>query len=114
MTRKSAAYVLVGAAIVAFGALSAVIVDALRLPLTVACCLLLPGLGWARKAGRADAMDTVALAVLISMSATILVSTAMVVTNSWSTPGGVAVLVAFAVLGFVPFDRARSKSGAHR
>lgn len=54
------------------------------------------------------AMDTVALAVMISMSATILVSTAMVVLNVWSAPGGVAVLIAIALLGFAPFGRGTS------
>ena len=54
------------------------------------------------------AIDTVALAVMISMSATILVSTAMVVLNVWSAPGGVAVLIAIALLGFAPFGRGTS------
>lgn len=54
------------------------------------------------------AIETVALAVMISMSATILVSTVMVVLNVWSAPGGVAVLIAIALLGFAPFGRGTS------
>ena len=44
-----------------------------------------------------------ALSVVFSMSATILVATAMVTTGRWSVAGGMAALAVIAVLGFVPF-----------
>lgn len=113
MYRDRSNYLLVGAVVVVVVMILVVVVEAVRLLFLVAFCLLLPGLGWARRASRGDAIDTVALAVLISMSSTILVATAMAVLNAWSAPGGIAVLIAFAVLGFVPFGRSAASSKAH-
>ena len=112
MNIRMASYVLAGVAVVAVVAIPAVFVEAVRLLLLVAFCLLVPGLGWARRVGGGGAVDTVALAGVISMSATILVSTAMVVLNVWSAPGGVAVLIAIALLGFSPLGRGASSPRA--
>lgn len=99
--------VLVAAVVVVLVGLAAlpVFVESVRLIWAVAFCLLLPGSGWAYRAD-GDVVDRIALAVVISLCATILVSTAMVVSNSWSVPGGVVALAVFTLLGFVPFDRA--------
>lgn len=113
MNRDRSLYVLVGSAVAVVLAILAIVVEAVRLLLLVAFCLLLPGLGWARRVDRGDTVDTIALAVLISMSSMILVSTAMVVLDAWSTPGGIAVLVALAVLGFVPFGQSAASSRSH-
>lgn len=102
MNSHKTAWVLVGAVAVIALVILPIVVESARLPAAVAFCLLVPGSGWAYRAKGVDAVDTLALAVLISMSATILVATAMVATDSWSVPAGVAALAAVAVLGFVP------------
>nr|WP_241724104.1 phosphotransferase [Dietzia sp. E1] len=63
-----------------------------------------------REGRRADAVDRLALSVVFSMSATILVATAMAATGTWSVAGGMAALAVIAVLGFVPFG----SSARHR
>lgn len=101
---------LVGAGVVALVALVAlpVVFEQVRLMCAVAFCLLAPGWGWARRTGPGDAVDRLALAVVISLSVTIIVGTTMVATDRWSIPVGIAVLTAVAVLGFVPYERAGS------
>ncbi|MVZ91671.1 hypothetical protein GQF49_14545 [Microbacter sp. ANSKLAB05] len=91
----------------------ALAVEEFRLVGAVVLCLLVPGSGWAYRAGVGDVLDRIALAMALSMSATILVATAMAVTRSWSVAGGAAALTAIAVLGFVPIDRVRSPRGLH-
>lgn len=106
MNRDRTAWALVGAvAVLALVALP-VLVESVRLLYVVACCLLLPGSGWAYRAKAADTADGITLTLAISMSATILVATAMVVTGTWSVPGGVIALLAITVLGYVPYPRA--------
>lgn len=103
MNGGKTAWALVGtAAVIGLVALP-VAYEPVRLLYAVAFCLLVPGAGWAYRAGSADAADKLAIAVLISLSATILVATAMVATNSWSLPGGVAALLVVAALGLVPY-----------
>lgn len=97
-------------AVVVILAIPPVFVEASRPLWAVVFCLLLPGSGWAYRAEVGDFFDKVALAVIVSMCATILVATGMVVTNSWSVLGGVAGLAVFALLGFVPFARTPSRS----
>lgn len=103
---KPPGVVVVVAALVMFAAvILPVFVDSVRLLWSVLFCLLVPGSGWAYRSGVGDLLDRVALAVVISMSATILVSTFMAVNNWWSVPGGVAALAVFALVGYIPFTR---------
>ena len=74
----------------------------LRFGLVAAACLLLPGLGWARRSQLRDAGNRLALAIGISISAVTLVGTTMAVTDSWSMPVGAVALLAVAVTGFLP------------
>ena len=80
-----------------------VLVEAARLPYLVVVYLVVPGAGWAYRWGAGDLGDRLALAVAISMSATILVTTAMVATGTWSLPGGLAALALVTIVGLVPF-----------
>ena len=75
---------------------------ALRMALALVICLLLPGWGWARRFRTKDRADTLALAVVLSICATVVVSTAMVVTTRWSVVGGLVALVVIGAVGFVP------------
>ncbi len=75
---------------------------ALRMVLAVLICLLLPGWGWARRFRTRDRVDTLALAVVLSICFTVTVSTTMVMAARWSTLGGLAALVVIGVVGFVP------------
>lgn len=111
MNRAKSVGVLVAAAAVLALVFLPIVVESVRLLYLVALCLLLPGAGWAYRATNADVVDRIALAVVISMSATILVATAMVVTDSWSVAGGVAALAAVGLLGFVPGPRKRPADG---
>lgn len=98
----SAAVVLVAAVVVL-----PLVVEPARPLLLMASCLLLPGAGWAYRAGVGDAVDRVALALAISMAATILVATGMIVVGAWSIVGGTAALAVVGALGFVPWSRFR-------
>ena len=75
---------------------------ALRMVLAVLICLLIPGWGWARRFRTRDRVDTLALAVVLSICFTVAVSTTMVMAARWSTLGGLAALVVIGVVGFVP------------
>ena len=75
---------------------------AARVAFALAICLLLPGLGWARKMRFADLGDTVALAIVLSICATVAAGTAMAVSGSWSPGWALAVLAGIALAGFVP------------
>ncbi len=68
-------------------------------------CLLVPGLGWARKLRTSDLGDTLALSVVLSLCATTAVATTMAVTARWSSPVGLVALGLVAVLGFLPQRR---------
>ena len=83
----------------------------LRLAAALALCVLLPGLGWARRLRPADRGDTLALAVVLSLCATVAVSTAMVLADRWSLTVGAACLTGIAGLGFVPARRLLSGLG---
>lgn len=96
---------LAGAAVATALVILPIIVEPVRLVYTVAFCLLVPGSGWALRSRAGDAVDKLALAVLISLSATILVATALVATETWSVVGGLGALAVIGALGFVPFDR---------
>jgi hypothetical protein len=74
----------------------------LRFGLVAAACLLLPGLGWARRSQLRDAGDRLALGIGISICAVTLVGTTMAVSDKWSMPAGAVGLLAVAVTGFLP------------
>ena len=101
---------LLGALLVAV--LLAIDLQVARAGLAVAGCLLLPGLGWARKMHYADVGDTLALASVLSICMTVAVGTTMVLSRSWSLAWGLAALGGLALAGFVParllLDRARA------
>jgi uncharacterized membrane protein len=73
----------------------------LRWGLVAAACLLLPGLGWARRSQLRDAGDRLALAIGISISAVTVIGTIMAITGLWSASVGMIVLLAVAVGGFL-------------
>ena len=75
---------------------------AARVAGALAICLVLPGLGWARKMRYADLGDTLAMASVLSISTTVAVGTTMVLTRSWSLAWGLAALAGVALAGFVP------------
>ena len=75
---------------------------AVRMTAALVGCLVLPGLGWARRLRLRDLGDTIALTVVLSLSITAVVATGMAVTGPWSPLGGLAVLAGIAVLGFLP------------
>lgn len=75
---------------------------AVRLAAALAGCLVLPGLGWARRLRLRDLGDTIALTVVLSLSITAAVATGMAVTGLWSPAAGLAILTAVTVVGFVP------------
>ncbi len=83
---------------------------AVRLTAALAVCLVLPGLGWARRLKLRDLGDTVAMTVVLSLSLTAVVATGMAVTRTWSAYGGLAVLIGIAVLGFVPVRAVASRT----
>jgi hypothetical protein len=91
---------LLGALLVAV--LLAIDLQVARAGLAVAGCLLLPGLGWARKMHYADVGDTLALASVLSICMTVAVGTTMVLSRSWSLEWGLAALGGLALVGFVP------------
>lgn len=80
----------------------------------LALCLLLPGLGWARKMRFGDRGDTLALGVVLSMCATVAVGTAMAVSGAWSPVGGMAVLALVAAVGFLPLGSLTDRAAAAR
>jgi uncharacterized membrane protein len=73
----------------------------LRWGLVAAACLLLPGLGWARRSQLQDAGDRLALAIGISISAVTVVGTTMAITGLWSASVGLIALLAVAIAGFL-------------
>jgi hypothetical protein len=77
-------------------------IGTLRLGVVTAACLLLPGLGWARRSHVRDAGDTLALAIGVSICAMAVIGTTMAVAGRWSTPVAVVALLAVAAAGFVP------------
>lgn len=85
---------------------------AARVILALAACLLLPGLGWARKMHFGDLGDTLALAVVLSICTTIAVATAMAMSGNWSLEWGLAALGGVALVGFVPVRLLVDRAGA--
>jgi hypothetical protein len=101
MTRRAQVLAaLLGAALVVV--LLAANLPAARMAGALAICLLLPGLGWARRMHFSDLGDTLALAILLSICMTVAVGTTMVLARSWSLGWGLASLGGLALAGFVP------------
>lgn len=73
-----------------------------RLALAGVACLVLPGLGWARKMRLGDPGDTLAMTLVLSICTTVAVGTAMALAGAWSVGGGLAVLGLVALGGLVP------------
>ena len=92
--------------------LLAVDLSAARLVGALVICLLLPGLGWARKMHFADFGDTVALAIVLSVCMTVAVGTTMLLTRSWSLGWGLAALSGIYVAGFLPIRPLLDHAGA--
>ena len=101
MSRRTQVLAAVLGALLVLGLL-ATNLPAARVAFALATCLLLPGLGWARKMRFGDLGDTVALAVVLSICTTVAVGTAMVLSGSWSPEWGLAALAGVALAGFVP------------
>ncbi len=80
----------------------------LRLGAAAFFCVLVPGSGWAwrlARTGRILSADRLAVAVVLSLCATIAVATAMVVAAQWSVSVGMVVLGVVAAAGYVPWAR---------
>lgn len=75
-------------------------------------CLLAPGYGWARRLPGNSRGDTLALAVILSICATILLGTIMVVLHTWVTLNAFLILTAIGIAGFMPLRR-RSPAQGH-
>lgn len=88
-----------------------VTVSEVRLISASAFCLLGPGYGWARRLPGHSPGDTLAMAVLLSICATILTATVMAVFGIWSALAGFGILVLFAITGWLPLRRSKP---AHR
>lgn len=105
MTIREIGWVVVAVLLLAGAGALPVLVPSARPLYLVVACLLLPGAGWAYRWGAGDLGDRMALALAISIAATILVATAMAASGTWNIAGGLAALVAISALGFVPFRR---------
>jgi hypothetical protein len=110
MSVKSRALATLAAALVVV--LLATNLPAARLTMALAICLLLPGLGWARRRRFGDLGDTVALAIVLSICMTVAVGTAMVLSGYWSPGWGLAVLAGIGLAGFVPARLLLDRAGA--
>lgn len=83
----------------------------IRLISAVLFCLLAPGYGWARRLPGNNRGDTLALAVILSICATILIATAMAVLHAWAPVTAFTILTAIGIAGFLPL---RPSQPAHR
>ena len=101
-TRSSVVTVAGPATVVALALALALDAPAVRMAGALVACLVLPGLGWARRLRLKDLGDTIALTVVLSLSLTAVVATGMAVTGTWSPAGGLVILIAVTGLGFVP------------
>jgi hypothetical protein len=110
-TRSSAVGVAGLATVVTLALALALDSSAVRLTAALAGCLVLPGLGWARRLRLRDLGDTIALTVVLSLSITAVVATGMAVIGSWSPVAGLAILAAVTGLGFVPVREVIVRAG---
>ena len=79
--------------------------SAVRLPVTVAFVLVVPGLGWSRRLGLRDGGDTAVLAVALSICAAVLISETMALLHLWSPEAAFLVLEALALAGVLLPER---------
>ncbi|MGH3097672.1 MAG: hypothetical protein ACRDMV_16940 [Streptosporangiales bacterium] len=84
------------------------LVPGTRVICAAAFCLLAPGYGWARRLPLGDKGDRLAMALVLSICATVAVATAMVIADLWSTVGGLVALGVITAAGFVPVDSVRA------
>lgn len=105
---------LIGLGVVCLLVVAAIVLDghAVRATVALACCLVLPGLGWARRLKLRDPGDTMAMTLMISLCSTTVVATGMVLTAHWSTFGGLAVLALVSVLGFLPLGELAARASS--
>jgi uncharacterized membrane protein len=89
-------------AVLALLCILAVAVTEVRLILMAAFCLLVPGYGWAHRMQLKDRGDTLAMAVVLSLCASVLVGTALAVSGLWSPLAGLIILVLITLGGFAP------------
>lgn len=89
-------------AVFAFLCILAVAVTEVRLILMAAFCLLVPGYGWAHRMQLKDRGDTLAMTVVLSLCASVLVGTALAVSGLWSPFAGLIILVLITLGGFAP------------
>lgn len=101
MTRRTSVVAVLGGMAV-LGLLTTLDPHAVRMAAALLLCLVLPGLGWARRLRLRDRGDTAAMTVVLSLSATAIVATGMAVLGRWSPTGGLALLAVVGVLGVVP------------
>jgi sterol desaturase/sphingolipid hydroxylase (fatty acid hydroxylase superfamily) len=80
----------------------AVAVVEIRLTFMAAFCILMPGYGWAHRMQLKDRGDTLAMTVVLSLCASVLVGTALAVSGLWSPLAGFAILVLITLGGFAP------------
>lgn len=106
MTGNPRSALLVSGLLAVLGVAVALDVHAVRVAAAVVGCLLLPGLGWARRLRLRDRGDQLALTVVLSLCSTAIVGTGMAVLGRWSPTVGGLILAAIAVLGFVPVQAA--------
>lgn len=83
----------------------------IRMISAVLFCLLAPGYGWARRLPGNSRGDTLALAVILSICATILLGTTMAVLHAWEPVTAFMVLTGIGIAGFLPL---RPLQPAHR
>jgi uncharacterized membrane protein len=89
-------------AVLALLCILAVAVTEVRLILMAAFCLLVPGYGWAHRMQLKDRGDTLAMTVVLSLCASVLVGTALAVSGLWSPLAGLIILVLITLGGFAP------------
>jgi hypothetical protein len=103
MMRGRNAWTLAAAvAVFALLCILAVAVAEVRLVLMAAFCLLVPGYGWAHRMQLKDRGDTLAMTVVLSLCASVLVGTALAVSGLWSPLAGLIILVLITLGGFAP------------
>lgn len=85
--------------------------DQVRMIGAVLFCLLVPGFGWARRLPGNNRGDILALAVILSICATILLGTIMVVLHTWVPLNAFLILTAIGIAGFMPLRRPSPAQG---
>lgn len=103
MSKRRIGWLVAGALLLIGVVALPVLVESTRVLYLVGACLVLPGAGWVYRWGGGDLGERIAVTLVISLAATILVATAMAATGTWTIVGGLVALAVVSVLGFVPF-----------